>query len=187
MATDQYRRHGPRTVSRCEHCATEFQPGRRSQRFCSYKCRGAFQTTNTPTDQRFWRLVAKAAPSECWEWTGCKGPRGYGALRGKGRTTQAHRFSYELHNGPIDPPSLFVCHHCDNPGCVNPAHLFLGTHTDNMHDSQNKLRNHAKLTPGSVRAIRQDTRRIADIAAAHGISVSNVMQVRARKTWAHIQ
>jgi hypothetical protein len=89
--------------------------------------------------QRFWDKVQKT--EGCWLWTGSKYNKGYGSFN----RTRAHRFSYELHYGPI-PVDLFVCHHCDNPPCVNPSHLFLGTALDNTQDELFKER-HPKQTP----------------------------------------
>lgn len=81
---------------------------------------------------RFWTSVKSSAG--CWEWMkGRSDERGYGVTADVGRKLQAHRASWELHYGPI-PEGLFVCHKCDNPPCVRPDHLFLGTHLDNMRD-----------------------------------------------------
>lgn len=77
----------------------------------------------------FWAKVIKT--DSCWGWT-ASGQR-YGKLRVSGVYVNAHRFSWELHNGPI-PEGMFVLHHCDNPPCTNPEHLYLGTNSDNMVD-----------------------------------------------------
>ena len=90
-----------------------------------------------PPEQRFWEHVRKGRG--CWTWTGyVNGLYGRMGLTSR-KSMYAHRFSYELHYGPI-PDGLFVCHKCDNPLCVNPAHLFLGTHQDNMDDRNTKGR-----------------------------------------------
>lgn len=84
-------------------------------------------------EERFWDKVTKT--ETCWTWSAKKDKNGYGRFSPSGETSQlpAHRFSWELHNGPI-PEGLLVCHHCDNPECTNPSHLFLGTPQDNMTD-----------------------------------------------------
>lgn len=86
---------------------------------------------------RFWSKVDKTSdPNGCWVWTAYKDPNGYGRFyHGK----LCHRISYEINVGPIDK-GLCICHHCDNPGCVNPDHLFVGTHQDNMDDKKRKGR-----------------------------------------------
>lgn len=105
-----------------------------------------------PLPVRFWAKVAKS--DGCWEWTGPRLPRGYGVIRADGRQTYAHRVSWLLHFGPI-PDRAFVLHHCDNPPCVNPAHLWVGSQADNVRDMIAKGRarytNHARGDQHPVR------------------------------------
>ena len=121
--------------------------------------------------ERFWDRVYPDPNTGCWLWLGApkdKG-RGYGTLRVEGRSVYAHRFSYELHRGPI-PDGLGVLHRCDVHHCVTPDHLFLGTQADNNRDRDQKGRHavghkngRAKLTWEKVREIR---RRAGTVSAA---------------------
>lgn len=104
--------------------------------------------------ERFEAKFSVCPESGCWLWTGARHPRGYGRIRIRGRSVAAHRYSWELHRGPVRC-GLHVLHRCDTPACVNPDHLFLGTHGDNMADMREKGRARAggkvrwqKLTPG---------------------------------------
>lgn len=144
---------------------------------------------------RFWSHVDQSG--ECWKWTGMT-VVGYGTLRVNARPTKAHRFSWELHNGPI-PDGLFVCHHCDNPACVRPSHLFLGTHSDNMRDMRAKGRAghsvlglgpdnmNTKLTPDQVRTIRRELREgtstPAEQCRRYGVEFGTIRAIRRGVTW----
>lgn len=93
-----------------------------------------------PIEERFWSKVDRRGPDECWPWTACYSRNGYGWFGVNGKGWVATRMAWFLTHG--SPPDGFVCHRCDNPQCVNPAHLFVGSHTDNMRDAVAKGRMH---------------------------------------------
>ncbi len=141
-------------------------------------------------EERFWNKVDKSL--ECWNWTASLGGDGYGQFRVEGTIRLAHRVSYELEYGAI-PSKLCVCHHCDNPPCVRPEHLFLGTRDDNNQDAIRKGRNakgrmvpQAKLTEEQVKSIRLDTRSRREIAKEYGLYYNTISKIRTRKLWAHV-
>ena len=148
-----------------------------------------------PLADRFWDSVTTAGPDECWEWTRTRNNGGYGQIMSSGKLRKAHRVSYELHFGPI-PDGLHVRHRCDNPPCVNPAHLELGTNADNVADKvargrlpeplRGQRNPSVKLTDDDVRAIRSDARTSPPIAADFGITPTQVRRIKAGLVWRHI-
>jgi len=134
------------------------------------------------TAEQFWPHVVIKAADECWEWQGVRRRDGYGHAT---RRLYAHRAAWELTNGPI-PRGLHVCHHCDNPPCCNPSHLFLGTDKTNHYDAAMKGRRAQKLTPAIVRTIRNlvasGTRQRA-VARVFSISQPMVGYIARRDMW----
>lgn len=135
-------------------------------------------------EERFWSRVRKT--HTCWLWTGSRDHRGYGRLqrgaRGAGHV-KAHRFSYELHHGSFDE-TLVVCHRCDNPSCVNPDHLFLGTQADNVDDAVQKQRHTGRplaADPAEVLAYYDACGNQYETARHFGISQASVSRYRARR------
>jgi hypothetical protein len=151
------------------------------------------------TEQRFWKKVDKSG--DCWEWTACKNESGYGRFWFNGKKQYAHRVSWQLENGSISDV-MFCCHICDNPGCVNPGHLFIGTNADNMADKVAKGRQSrgyqhgknirgekhgsARLAEADVISIRADSRPLKKIASDFGVSRALICLIKNRKRWAHV-
>lgn len=130
----------------------------------------------------------KVASSGCWVWQSHTDKDGYGILPATGAAIRAHRFSYVIHKGLI-PDGMLVCHTCDNPSCVNPEHLFLGTAKDNIQDMISKERdrmvgernNKAKLSNDDVIKIKSSTLLSSDLANIYGVCKSTINRARRRK------
>lgn len=180
----------------CDHCGSLCSPrpdrGRRRY-FCSLECHNEHQ--RLPLPDRFWPNVQKS--EGCWEWQGVRLHHGYGALQFRGKLRKAHRLSWELHNGPI-PEGLIVCHHCDNPPCVRPDHLFLGTSKDNADDKGCKGRQRAGIGErnGSARLTEGDVLRAVVLRFAGwtysrigdhlGVTMSSAHRICVGQAWSSV-
>jgi hypothetical protein len=145
-------------------------------------------------EDRFFDFFIPEPNSGCWLWMGQISNSGYGRFSvGNRIQVQAHRFSWELHNGKI-PEGLFACHKCDVRCCVNPEHLFIGTQSDNLNDMVQKGRDNpargersarARLTEAQAQAIRLDPRRLRIIAEEYGIHKSWIWAIKHGEGWKH--
>lgn len=145
--------------------------------------------------ERLLEKIRVNADTLCWEWTAAKNKRGpisYGQIW-DGEMKLAHRASFEIYCSSI-PEGLQVLHRCDNSGCVNPEHLFLGTHGDNMDDKVAKQRqargitsSHAKLTEADIIAIRAaSSDLLRNLAEQYGVHTSTISRIQSGKGWSHL-
>lgn len=171
------------------------------------KCRDGITRNaffSVPAVERFWKFVDKSSDDACWNWTGHTSGSGYkyASFWDGLRTVKGHRFAYELTFGKI-PNGLIACHKCDNPLCVNPHHIFLGTQKDNMADCKRKHRmnNEAKVHLGEqhprstfkqlqvmkVATLATTTGMSAkEIALATGVTRTSVGAIIQGRVWGHV-
>ena len=146
--------------------------------------------------ERFWNRVNKT--NSCWEWQGFKGSGGYGQVSLYNKVYTTHRLSAMLDGKDID--NKLVCHHCDNPSCVNPEHLFVGSPADNMQDKVNKGRQTrhigsknpmSKLNEADVKTIislyTNKTLSIPKIAKKYNVDPCVIYGIKAKKYWKHVE
>lgn len=166
-------------IAKCHFCKKDYQRPLQGGRafYCSVLCRFKDKTKEV---------------NGCWEWVGHKNNDGYGTMQFGKRSLKAHRVSYELFKGKI-PLKIEVCHNCDNPSCVNPDHLFLGTHSENMGDMAQKMRRKkkTKLTPEKVLEIRKLLKEKEmsqyEIASKFGVTQGNIWCISKNQIWKHLK
>lgn len=147
---------------------------------------------------RIFKRVVQDAATGCWNYHGGRSSSGYGIVSVCNKSVGAHRLSFELANGPI-PKGLWVLHRCDNPSCINPDHLFLGTAADNNADCKSKRRTACRIGEKNTRArlvekTVMEIRRLANtgisqrkIARQFGISQQHVSAISRGRFWSHLQ
>lgn len=152
----------------------------------------------TPSLVERFHAKYEKAESGCWEWTAALAGKGYGQIKipKTRRQAYAHRLSYQIFKGPI-PERTEVCHTCDNPKCVNPAHLFLGSRKDNAQDASQKGRIHISpighngvLTVSQVRRIKKalqlNLMTIAEVARAFDVSHTTISRIKRGLKWSRV-
>lgn len=151
-----------------------------------------------PVEERISSHFTRGSDHECWVWTKLKNRAGYGMISTQVGMALGHRVMWEMANSQKIPPKMVVMHTCDNPACVNPAHLRLGTQLENLKDMQAKRRHvvphargedhhDARLTEAKVRHIRSCNESNYDLADKYGVSPSTIGKIRRRVTWKHIE
>ena len=166
---------------------------------CSNKCAGISKTRDLDSQKRdiIHRILENISINEngCWEWNKSKSKSGYAKIWYRGSTMRGNRVSYLAFIGDI-PEGILVCHHCDNRSCINPDHLFLGTHKDNCHDSIQKCRHaHGEKSSKSklksehiteIRKLYSSGISQEKISKKYNVNQSCISSIILKKTWNHI-
>lgn len=171
-----------------------------ASRLATYKSCGCNAHPNRPDRERFEEYFEIGDFDDCWNWLGGTISGEYGQFGSSEGSKYAHRVAYELYVGPVTD-GLYVCHSCDNPSCVNPNHLFLGTQKDNIRDMDRKGRRvvgdmrgekngNSKLTEGDVREIKElwatGNYTIADLARMFLIGWTAISDIVKGQKWIHV-
>lgn len=186
----------------CAQCRVRFHRDKRNTwvhwgnaKFCSRLCSGQYgakrwHEIRLPMAEDFARWFDKT--DGCWEWKGAIDRNGYGAYGYKGKSMRAPPIALMLDGRPV-PKGMYACHHCDNPRCVRPDHLYAGTPKDNVRDMLSRGRNPvgskhyaARITEDDVVAIRASSLSPKELATVYPVCASNITMIRNRRTWKHV-
>lgn len=192
-------------IKKCRSCGKKFSPIRgreETSNACSKKCAYSLIRNRTASKEYKREAILKRVIKDdagCWNWSAARDKNGYGKMSsGSEYSKYAHRVSYDVFVGTI-PKGINVCHKCDNPSCVNPEHLFLGTQKDNIHDMHSKGRGikscewtwgekhkNSKLTEQDVIMIYGSDLSSRELANLLNVSSNLIVRIRAGKTWKHL-
>jgi len=166
--------------------------------------RTSIKYTQEQREAAFWHKVKKRNANECWEWLAYKDQKGYGIFYTGKKNEHAHRFALELKLGRKLIKGEHSLHHCDNPGCVNPLHLFSGTNSDNVKDKMDKGRHKvgsgenavkgehhhkAKLKNEDIikiRKLHQEGVKATKLASKYNVDRVSIHNIVSRRTWKHL-
>lgn len=166
----------------CEHCGKSFdkksaEVKRTKHDFCSKQCKSDY-FSNKNLEGKY-----NVTDSGCWEFTGCLNKSNYGVVRYNKKTILAHRAMYMIVNGDESIGDLHVLHKCDNPKCINPDHLFLGTHKDNMDDMRRKNRSNSILSYNDVREIRESKMSNKELSMKYHVTERTIRYAKNDAHW----
>lgn len=185
----------------CEVCGKLFRPHssqvkRGHGRCCSKQC-GYEVLCHRMTEDIIRANSIPEPNSGCWIWTGALHNTGYGTIRISRKTWSSHRLSYFLSRGEVPPKGMFVCHHCDMKACVNPEHIYLGTHRDNTRDAvvrekmwHGRAINTAVLFEKDIAPIRgllASGLTCAAIGERYGVHADTIGYIKRGKSWKHVR
>lgn len=188
---------GPYPEISCVRCGNRWVPIKPPDevKYC-HKCGGE---RNTPIDPKYGNALntllnlISQTTDQCILWPYASNKAGYGIICIKGKNRRASAVAWELTNGTRIPKGKEACHTCDNPPCINPIHIFAGTHKENMQDSSSKRRMthgekhyHARITEDIVRIIRNSSKTSKELSEQLGLSTGHICIIRQRKIWRHV-